>query len=150
MPAEIDQSGKIEWTQKPTVVALSNKTQFTILISAKEKRKLQVSLRSRTPKRNITKQRIRTFAILVFLLLKESPELRENVIIDVEYTGYDQQIKTHIINLFRKYDRPIDPDKISFRLIGKKSKAHQLAIETFRKRRKPDLIIVAEDILREF
>ena len=41
MKIEIDQSGKVEETNKPTVIGFSNSLQRTILITAKEKQKLQ-------------------------------------------------------------------------------------------------------------
>ena len=43
----------------------------------------------------------------------------------------------------------INPDIIQFDLVGKRSPAHKIAIETFRGKRKPDRIISEAEILRE-
>lgn len=45
MVCEIDQSGKVEDTQKLTVVCFANGKAKTLLISAKEKRKVLIAMR---------------------------------------------------------------------------------------------------------
>ena len=46
MRIEIDQSNKIEQTNKDTIIGLSNDKTFTVLIKAREKRKLQEELKT--------------------------------------------------------------------------------------------------------
>jgi len=68
MRIEIDQSGRIEYTSKPTVIGFSNKTAKTIIILSTEKQKLQRYFRK------IKKPRLYTyavFAILISILLKD-------------------------------------------------------------------------------
>ena len=63
MRIEIDQSGKIENTNKNTIIAFSNNKFKSIFISAKDKREIQKFFR------RIGKPRIfvyKTFAILIF------------------------------------------------------------------------------------
>jgi len=45
MTYQIDQSGKIEQTEKYTVLALSNENHFAVILSAKNKRRLQEMFR---------------------------------------------------------------------------------------------------------
>lgn len=45
MSIQIDQSGKIEDTSRPTILAASNSVKFSIVLSAKEKRRLQQKFR---------------------------------------------------------------------------------------------------------
>ena len=67
MKIYIDQSGKIEDTAKPTVLAFSNRTSGSIIIRAIEKRKLQnIYRKAGKPKTFI----VQVFASMVYLLIK--------------------------------------------------------------------------------
>ena len=65
MKIEVDQSIKIENTEKDTVVAFSNGVYGSIIISAKDKREIQEVFR-KTGKRMIFAYKL--FAILIFIL----------------------------------------------------------------------------------
>ena len=148
MHVEVDQSGKIEDTATDTVLAFSDGESFAILISAKVKRACLYELR----------QRGRTgksiywllFATGLFLLLRDHVRKFSLVTIDVEYTGHSPAIKEHLLNLLRRADLPARPDLFRFRRIGKKSPAHGRAFYTHRGDIRPDGVVEAEEILREF
>jgi hypothetical protein len=150
MHIEVDQSGKIEWTQKPTALAFANGIRFSILISAKDKRRLFNELKRRRPGRSGTKLHILVFATLLFLLLKNRVHQLQNVVVDVEYQGHNAAIKEHFLNLCRRHKLHVAPHMLSFHQVGKKSPAHDLAIQVFRGEVEPDLKITAEDVLAEF
>jgi len=67
MKIEINQSNKIEQTNKDTIIGLSNQKAFTILINRKIKRKLQEEFRKQGKPRLFV---YRTFIAGVVLLIK--------------------------------------------------------------------------------
>lgn len=141
MRIEIDQSGKIEQTNKPTVVALSNHKTKSVKITAVEKQKLiKTILELGRPNRTYAYQAL---AVLIFFLLRQ--EKFTEVLIDTEYQGHTASIKEILIQLFQK--ECLAFPEIKFGLIGKKSRAHSLAIKVFRKEGKPDLLLKATDVL---
>lgn len=81
MPIEIDQSGKVEDTRKLTVICFANGKAKTLLISAKEKRKVLIIMREiDRPHKNFV---FRIFSGLIFLLIKN--EKIDSLVIDREY-----------------------------------------------------------------
>lgn len=145
MDFEIDQSGKVEDTNKLTVVAFANGKVKSLKISAVEKQKLVQAMKALdNPEKSFV---FKIFSGLIFLLIKD--EKTEKIIIDKEYFGNEGIIKNIIIQLFHKA-RIKEPQEITFASIGKNSKAHQLAIEVFRKRKMPDMIVKSQDILNLF
>ena len=139
---QIDQSGKIEQTSKPTTVTLANGFIRTVKINAVEKRKLiKAMIELDYPNLNYMHK---MFSALVFILLRnaKSPE----VIIDKEYPGHEADIKNMLLHYFDKYK--ITPPEISFGLVGKKAKAHIFGIETYRGRKKPDVTVNLQDLLK--
>lgn len=150
MQVEVDQSGKVEWTQKATVLALANGVSFSILISAMAKRETLRELESRRPRRSRKMHRILVFATLLFLLLKEHIEELSYIIVDDEYMGYGPTIKEHVLNLFRKHGISVDPNVISTHRIGKKSPAHDLAIKVFKGKVAPDREVGSVEVLAQF
>ncbi|TSC92127.1 MAG: hypothetical protein CEN91_561, partial [Candidatus Berkelbacteria bacterium Licking1014_85] len=81
-----------------------------------------------------------TFAILIYLLIKNERKIRQ-IIIDTEYIGQDALIKGLLTNLIH-----IDKKTIMFKSIGKKSPAHDLAIKAYRIKR-ADIRVTAQDII---
>ena len=75
-------------------------------------------------------------------------ELTRYHFIDKEYIGHEGVIKDVLRGLFQKYSK--DMPIVHFDHIGKKSKAHQVAIKVFRGERKADIIIKAKDLLELF
>lgn len=149
MRVEVDQSGKVEWTQKPTVLALANGTQFSVLVSAQTKREVLVELEKKRPTNNSTNHHLLFFSTLLFLLLADQLSKLTHIVVDVEYHGHDGRIKEHFLNLCRRHNIQVEPQAISFHRVGKKSPAHNLAIAVFRGEVKPDRVLQAKEILRE-
>lgn len=144
MQLQIDQSGKVEDTAKLTIVAYANGIEKTLKISGVEKRKLIRTMRMLDyPKTTFI---YKAFAGLVFLLVKNAKA--DEIFIDKEYPRHEPTIKEILLQLFQKHAMSLP--EISFSLIGKQSRAHKIAIETFRGARKPDLIIKAEEVLQLF
>lgn len=144
MKIYIDQSGKIEDTAKPTILAFSNHTSGSIIIKAIEKRKLQSIYRKAGKPRTFI---IQVFASLVYLLIKCHKLNREVLVIDEEYCGHEDQIKSYLVQAYLKLKKIKSlEDRIEFRSIGKSNKAHLFAYGCFKKQ-KGDYKITAEDIL---
>lgn len=127
----VDQSGRVEYTSHDTVIAFSDSKQKAIKVSAKTKRQIQEIFRRRGA---IHLFIYRTFAALVFLLIKEDLNQITHVIIDTEYPGHEALIKDIILEFLRKYKLK-EPD-ISFQRIGNKPKVHYAAYDVFRKKKK--------------
>ncbi|OGG12409.1 hypothetical protein A3J20_01170 [Candidatus Gottesmanbacteria bacterium RIFCSPLOWO2_02_FULL_42_29] len=141
---QIDQSGKIEDTNKITIIAYANGNNKTLSMKAAEKQKMLNRMRIMDkPKKTFI---FKAFAGLVFLLLKD--EDVDEVIIDKEYPGHEATIKAILVRLFDRNE--LNPPNIGFALIGKKSKAHKIALETYRGERKPDIKVKAEGVLNLF
>ena len=143
MRIEIDQSGKIEQTNKPTVIAFSNGKSGTILTTSIEKQKLQKEFRRIGKTQAFVYQ---TFNVLIYLLIRKYISKLDLIIIDREYPGKENQIKDHICALFVKNGIKVDRKIIQFKEIGKSAKAHNLVWETFRNR-KSGIKVNARDIL---
>jgi len=144
MKIYIDQSSKIEYTSKHTVIAYANSKQKAILIEAREKQKVEKMFRE-AKKPYIF--RYKTLAILIYLLIKDDLPKISSIVIDKEYVGKEPLIKDFLIQTIRKKtNSKITQDDISFQLIGKHSKAHETAINVFRKKTSANKIITAEDV----
>lgn len=144
MKYQIDQSGKVEDTNKLTIVAVADGKSKTLKISAKEKQKLIKVMRELDRPKKIFIYKM--FAGLIFLLIKN--ERMDRIIIDKEYPGHEAFIKEIILQLLRGVKAK--PPQIDFSFIGKQSLAHKIAIETFRGIRKADMIIKAKEVLALF
>ena len=145
MRIEIDQSGKIEDTNKNTVIAFSNSKSKSIFISAKDKREIQKFFRE------IGKPRIfiyKTFAILIFLLIKNNLKEINEIIIDEEYPGKENLIKNYLLQEIRKTRLNFCPDDILFRQIGKKSGAHSACYLAYIGEISPNKKIKARELLK--
>jgi len=130
MRIEIDQSGKIENTNRPTVVGFSNKESGIILITPKDKKAIQKYFRG------IGKPKLFiyiTFVALVFCLLKNHIKNRDQIIIDREYPGYEKLIAKKFRELVQKKLKTED-FTVTISQIGKKSRAHDLAWKQFHSR----------------
>lgn len=148
MQIEIDQSGKFEDTQKDTVLAYANGRHKSILISSAVKRKCIEYFHTLgyTGKTFY----LQLFVISLYFLLKDTINPNYRVFIDKEYIGKEAQIKQYLLQLFEKKKLYIYSDNIQFKLIGKKSQAHIIALSVFRKEITPDKIVLFPDYKAEF
>ena len=132
MKIGIDQSGKIENTNRLTIIACSNKANKSLLITARDKRAIQSVFRKiGQPKIFVFK----LFAVAIFALIKDDLKKIDQIIIDREYIGYENLIKQFIQEVAQKNNNEIAKEDIHFRSIGKKSRAHRVAIEAFLRKR---------------
>jgi len=144
MKIEIDQSNKIETTNKQTVIAFSNGISAVLSISSKDKKELQAIFRK------ISKPRIfvyKLFAILIFLLIKNYLNKITQIIIDTEYIGQEPLIKSFLLREIQKVKPNFEKETIIFKGIGKSSRAHSLAYLTGKGKIKPNKEVEAKDIL---
>lgn len=141
MRVEVDQSGKIEQLNKDSVIAFSNRNQYSVLIP-----KLIKQEAYKLYKRKIKNLRYKLFCIGIYYCLQHYIKEKELITICCEYSGKENLIKSLLLNYLRKDDTKIDPKIIHFGIIGKKSNAHAVAIDVFRGNRKPNKILSLEDV----
>ena len=141
MHIEVDQSGKIEQLDKDSIIAFSNKNQYSVLIPKELKRELYVLYKGK-----VKDLRYRLFCIGVYYCLKDYIKEKELVTICCEYTGQENLIKSFLLDYLRKSYQSADPKIIRFGEIGKQSNAHSAAIDVFRGNRKPNKILSLKDI----
>lgn len=138
MKIEIDQSGKVENTSVPTVIADS--VGNVVWISAKDKRTLQQYYRTvLKPKKYV----LEVFAILLAILIQKTCKTHNTYVIDIEYYGKDVEIRGYLSLAFQKFQISLLQDSITFRSIGKKSQAHKNAYLAFCDNKRKGVTIVA-------
>jgi hypothetical protein len=137
MQIEVDQSGKIE-DSGDTVIAFSNKEQFTVMIP----HNLKVALLKKMGKRQA---RYKILARGIYHCIKDYLDKDKQIIIDEEYRKHGRDIKNYLLNELRK-DKPFfDKKLIISKQIGKKSRAHKLAYQTFCGKLKPNKILTEKE-----
>lgn len=142
MGYQVDQSGKVEQTNKDTVIAYSNGTQYAIVIPRKLKRKLQEVFRVH----GFTTLFIYyLFSVGLFYLLKNLKQ-ENTVVVDTEYPGKDRIIKQFVLALLEANRSP--RHNISFARIGNRPPAHYAAKDVFDKKKKPGRILLLIDIIK--
>jgi hypothetical protein len=130
MEIYIDQSGKIEKKNQPSIIGFSNDEKKFIYISRKNKRFVFAFLEEKygRQKTNI----LRFFSITVIILLNYYKKKISSVTIDKEYTGREKEIKNYIEQFSKKRKQTIEKEKIKFASIGKNNPAHLLVWKTYR------------------
>ena len=139
MTYQIDQSGKVEQTNKNTVFCLSNDSWDAILTSAKTKRQLQEIFRRHGQIRNFV---LFTFCAGVSLLIKRNRQVK-SVTVDREYYGKESVIKNIIRSMLDEKSRI----HINFGFVGKQSRAHLLGLAITRRQKKPAKKFKANELL---
>lgn len=141
---QIDMSGKIEQTNKVTVISLSNGKQVSLILKSKDKRDLQTIYRKAGKPRAFTLQ---VFAALIYLLLEKLSISTGTIYIDKEYPGHEVLIKSYIAQLIiRKGKIKLETENIRFTLVGKTSRVHLFGYKEY-KRGNADFKTTKEDIL---
>lgn len=140
MHIEIDMSGKIEQIDMDTVVAFSNNHQYAVLLPKGLKRILINKYRK-------DKQVIlELFVICVYYTLRDYLHQIELIIIDNEYEGKQNYIKSLLLDFIRKDYRNFDKSLIRIAHITKKSKAHEFAVNVKRGFTRPQKTLSEKDI----
>ena len=146
MRGKIDQSGKLEDTRVPSVLAVTNDIAHIILIPAGVKRAVVTLLRQkRKPKRSIT---LLMFSACLFLLLKDSLNRVTEVLIDLEYADRDADIRGSLLYQFHRHGLELSKERIVFGQVGRKTKAHKFALAVYRGKRMPDKVVTVEELSR--
>lgn len=146
MRIEIDQSWKIENTNKHSVLAFSNSSSSSVLIPAEDKRILQKFFREAGKPEMFV---YRTFAILAYHLVKDHLDRIDMIIFDREYPSKEALIKDLFLQSIRKQHPNFDKDCIWFEEIGKKSNAHWEAYWVFKGEKEPTKIVTYQMVLKE-
>lgn len=130
MKYEIDQSGRVEETNRHTIISVASESySYSIKIDSKIKKLVQKKFQK------LGKPKM--FAVYGFIrgliiLLKKSRIKNSVVTVDIEYDGYNKIINNE---LYKNIDQNLE---FRFSSIGKKSPAHKSAYTTFKKRIKPN------------
>ena len=144
MIIEINQSNKIEQTNKDSIIGLANEETFTVLLKRKIKRRLQEDFRKRGRPRLFV---YRTFIASVVLLIKYA-KLKNisKIVIDLEYFGKDKLLKSIFLEMWNRFFSEIP--EISFERVGKKSKVHDICYFTMKGKYKPNKVLEYKEIKR--
>ena len=138
MKIEIDMSGRIEYTNKPTVIAGYGKSWHkTVYISSKNKRAIQKCYRSTNQPRVFNTE---LFCILIYFLIKDI-NCDISLIIDNEYPGHEKDIKKCLHDFYKTRKSHL---LIQFKEIGKSSMAHYFAINEYRKRKDSKIVLLTD------
>lgn len=143
MHIEVDQSGKIEQFNEHTFIAFSDDVQFCVKLPKQVKQQLSLDYKS-----TVKNLRYRLFAIMVFICIKPFLLKNERIVIDCEYEGKEPLIKALLLGMIRNSFPSFDKRLLSFGRIGKLSRAHAVAIDTYREHRKPNKIVSYEEIVQ--
>lgn len=141
---EVDQSGKVEQTNRSTVLAFSNGRRYAVQILATTKQDALRKLREQGRSSRTAVQLV--FAALLTLLLKDVIEEADSVVIDTEYTGQEAAIKSQLMMFFDQMHVQYDPHLMRFGQIGKRSPAHELAIGVTRGKVRANRRITLEEL----
>ena len=144
MHIEVDQSGKIEQLNKDTYIAFSNYEQYCVKLPKNVKQEIVYEYRTKV--RQIVQK---LFSICVFFCLKDYLGRKEMITLDLEYPGWEDFIKRELVSCIkRSVHTNFDDRIIRFGMIGKDSKAHKLALRTFREEEKPNRILTKNEVLK--
>ena len=141
MKIEVDTSSRLD-KSGDTIFGFSNDIQKAILLKQTVRNECLEKLTGKKLKREL-----RLFAACVYLLIKDHLEEIEEIIIDKEYPGHEEEIGWIILNILKRdISRTEERLTIRFEKIGKKSLAHEIAWQTLRKERNPDKVITAREV----
>mgnify|MGYP001593416979 CR=1 FL=1 len=146
MDIQIDLSGRIETLNADSALALSNRVERTILIPARVKRHASQQLAARGVKPKMIS--VRMFAGAVFLLVKPLLGEVRIVVIDREFEGRENEIRSLLLALIRKAGYKLSGEAVQFRSVGQQARCQHLALATFRRQRKPDQKVALTELLR--
>ena len=150
MHVDVDMSGRVEETNRPTALALATGMVFCIAISAADKRSIIEIIRRKKPHWSRKQIHVRFFATLLFLLLRDHIARLDVVMVDPEYPGYEQDIREWVMRLCRQHKIRVYKEQIAFERVGKKSPAHQQAIQVFRGELKAHRTVRIGEVLTVF
>ncbi len=139
---EVDQSGRTDRLNEDTVVAFSDGIQSSILLTAAVKRACYWRLRERKMSKKLAV--VRMFAAGLVILLQDKGNSLESICIDLEFPGWESDILPHLLRRLTW----LRQDRIYFAQIGKESRAHDLAWNTYRRKLGANKRVGVEELLR--
>jgi len=142
---ELDQSGRTEKLNQPSVLGFTDGIASSILITAKEKRRLYAVLKARYRKLHLV--HIRVFVAAVFVLIQDDLTRITTLTIDREFDGHEANIKAQLLRLIRTIAPDFPAEAIVIQSIGKKSLAHDLVHKVFLKKQPPHRVVNANHLL---
>lgn len=138
MILKIDQAGKIEQTEKDTILAFSSEEiQYTIKIP----KKIKQDIFSKCKKQHKKQIMLKMFSWGLYLLLKNKINENTLIFIDEEYPQKDRYIKNMLAGYLK-----INADRIRFDKLGKEDISHKLANNTFSGKLKPNEVITKDQL----
>lgn len=141
MQYEIDQSGKIEQTDKDTILVIANGKKVALFLSKSDKRKLELKFRS---KRIFHHWKYSVFAVLLAILFtKTSPD--SGILVDREYFGHEDLIE-ELLGRYLKRLGYVRRVYYVFGLVGKLSPAHTFAARVARRKTRYTYKVSLEEI----
>jgi predicted GNAT family acetyltransferase len=141
---EADQSGRMEMSGD-TTVAVSNGVTVTVRVTAKVKQSVQQALLAQGVKPKMIM--IRMFVGAILLAAHEHLVAISLLTIDEEYSGYEAEIRSLLLDRIWSLGLEFDKDRIAVARIGKQSPAHRAAIRVTRRQMEADKTPSAEDLL---
>jgi hypothetical protein len=126
MKYQIDQSGKIEDTARPTVLAATNGKKVTVILSANDKKYLQDIYRLAGKPRIFILQ---VFSACLYLLITKH-NLKTRILVDHEYLNHEDVVYNYLTQFAKKSKK--DLPEIEFGSIGKENQTHKLSNKSFR------------------
>jgi len=139
MKFKIDQSIKIENTNKTTYVAITNSGRVVVSISSKDKKLLKLFFRKLN---RPTIFKVFTFSVLCAKVIAHTKA--KSVVIDNEYLGHEINIKSFVVQILSIWN--YNDTHISFRNLGKSSRAHEVVYKAYKKG-KSELKVRAKEVL---
>lgn len=145
MIIEVDQSIKIECTNQDTTIGIATKDkEFSVLISRQIKRQIQTLFRRVGQPRLFV---YRTFIAAVVLSIKHSGWKNiTDVIIDIEYKGNERQLRSIFLEMWSRNADTVP--KVSFKEIGKRSRAHHACYFVTTGKKQPDKKLTIGELKR--
>ena len=135
---EVDQSIRIEQMNKDTIIGIANQEQaITTKVPKRVKRRLQERYRLQGRPKLFAPQ---LFAAAIAVSLKHAHFRVHDLVIDIEYPGYEREIMRTIQLLHPSLS-------IYFTTTGRKSPAHYAAYGAYINKIKVDLFVSTKDIL---
>lgn len=133
---EVDQSGRTDTLTVDTALAFSNDIQSVILIPKTVKRECYHLLKDGGMRKDLIS--VKLFVAGLILLLAPHVGTVRLITIDLEYPGWENEIKEQLLRYLRKRHPELSNRQIAFGRVGKKSNSHTLALATYRRERQPD------------
>jgi hypothetical protein len=144
MQIEIDTSSRLD-KSGDTVFGFSDHIEMAVILRQTTRDQCMEKLKGR----RLSKE-LRIFAACIYLLIDNYLDDITGIRIDQEYPEHEGEIKRYLANIIAVH-RPsvlLREGFIKIVSIGKRSRAHEIAWEVFRKQRKADRILKIQDILR--